>query len=328
MKITLFFALFILYGLPIFGQNPTCDCVSDFWTINADGYIQQWSLSIGTIGGGDTVLSGGGTSLSYCGDNDAPTFFSNKYDSAFTGFCYFQPDSGWVNIPGEAVSNNGGYMNNQYYMVEGGFIQIVKYWDGYDFLTVDSIHLQGQFFAGVQDIAVDTFGQAWIFTGPDPGTVDRVRVYNPFGQINSYSIQFSQLAYGSFFLNDTLYLGTFQDSIFPVILSGSTAHLGDPISFPYYGFTDMASCQKSESTISISEYPRTKYELFPNPGHGCFQVPFEVEGSGILVYNSQGQVIKIAHGGDIIDISDQPCGVYFVRITHHGATHFHKVMKW
>lgn len=327
MKKTIFTALIIFFGFTSFSQNITCDCNKDFFTINADGYIRQWSLSNGIVIGGDTVLSGGGTSLSYCGDSNAPTFYSNNYNSSFTGFSYYQPGSGWINISGDAVNNNGGYLNNQYYMLEGGFIQIVKYWDGVNFLTVDSLHVHGQFFAGTQDIAVDTLGQAWIFTGPDPGTVDSLKVYNQFGQINSYPIQFNIIAYGSFFLNDTLYLGTYQDSIFPVIVSGATAQLGNPIPFPDYCFTDMASCQKSESTISISEYPHTKIILFPNPTNGHLMLPLDIERSSISVYNSQGQLIRLKLNGKILDLYEQPSGVYFIKINDTGESNLQQVIK-
>jgi hypothetical protein len=327
MKKTIFTALIIFIGLKLFSQNLTCNCNTDFWTINSDGYIQQWSLSNGTVNGGDTVLSGGGTSLSYCGNSNAPTFYSNNYNSPYTGFSFYQPGSGWINIPGDAVNNNGGYLNNQYYMIEGGIIQIVKYWDGVNFLTVDSLHVHGQFFAGTQDIAVDTLGQAWIFTGPVPSTVDSLKVYNKFGKINSYSIQFNIIAYGSFFLNDTLYLGTYQDSIFPVIVNGGIAQLGNPIPFPAYGFTDMASCQKSESTISISEYPHTQIILFPNPTSGYLMLPQNIERSSISVYNSQGQLIRLKYNGKILDLTEQPSGIYFIKINSIGVPNLHKIIK-
>lgn len=326
MKKLIFIALILFNGLLLFSQN-SYDCKTDFWTINVDGYIQRWSLSNGTVSGGDTVLSGGGTSLSYCGNSNSPRFYSNNYNSPYTGFTYYDSFSGWINIPGDAVNNNGGYLNNQYYMVEGGFIQIIKYWDGVNFSTVDSLHLHGEFFAGTQDIAVDTLGQAWIFTGSMPSMVDSLKVYNKNGQINAYSIQFNSIAYGAFFLNDTLYLGTDQDSIFPVLLSGNTAQLGNPIPFPNYSFTDMASCQASESTISISEYPIKEIKIFPNPTHGYIILPIDIERSSVSVYNSQGQLIKLKYNGKILDLSKQPSGLYFIKINNIDGSDLYKVMK-
>jgi len=336
MRKTIFTALIIISGFSLFGQNSSqfnSDCNTDFWTINVDGYIQQWSLSNGTISGGDTILSGGGTSLSYCGDSNAPTFFSNSYTQV--GITYYNPDSGWINIPTyNVVNNNGGHLDDQYYMVEGGFIQIVKYWDGVNLLTVDSLHVHGEFFAGTQDIAVDTLGQAWVFTGHAPSTVDSLKVYNQNGKINSYSIQFNKIAYGSFFLNDTLYLGTYQDSIFSVIISGNTAQLGNPIPFPCSSFTDMASCQKTESIISITEYLNTKIIIFPNPTSKSINIQLGRIDQQIEIFNSQGQFvyreelnITTDYKSKEIDLSHLPKALYLIKVTGENSIRVGKVLK-
>lgn len=302
-----------------FAQAQTIDCDTDFWTINSNGYIQQWSLSNGSISGGDTVLGGGGTSLSYCDHNNVPTFFSNNHNSPFTGFTYY--DAGWVNIPIASlpVNNNGGHLNHQYYMVEGAIIQILKYWDGVNLLTVDSLHLHHDFFAGTQDIAVDTLGQAWIFTGATPNAADSLKVFDQNGKINSYSISLNVLAYGSFFLNDTLYLGTFQDSIFPVILNGSTAQLGNPIPFPAQSFTDMASCQKAGPTTSISEDLSSKINVFPNPTAGNFSIDLGESHQTVRVTITDlgGRLIQTATYSDsqLLHFKlEEPAGVYLLNI--------------
>ena len=300
------------------------DCNTNFWTITADGYIQQWSLSNGTVSGGDTIISGGGTSLSYCGDVNAPVFYSNSYSQV--GITYWDPTYSWVNIPTySVVNNNGGHLHDQYFMVEGAIIQVIKYWDGSKLLTVDS--LNGEFFAGTQDIAVDTMGKAWVFTGAAPSKVDSLKVYNKNGKVKSYSIHFNEIAYGSFFLKGTLYLGTQQDSIFPVIIGDSTAQLGIPIPFPTHSFTDMASCQKTTSTISISENKEEEIKLLPNPTAGYLRLSKEVEKSNISIYNSQGQLVKLKLNGQFIDLCDQAPGIYFIKINRNGLPYFHKIIK-
>ena len=302
-------------------QAQTTNCDTDFWTITVDGYIQQWSLSNGTISGGDTILSGGGTSLSYCGNSNAPTFFSNNSNFPYTGFTYYNADSGWVNIPTTSlpVNNNGGHLNDQYYMVEGGVIQIVKYWDGVNLLTVVSLHLNNEFFAGTQDIAVDTLGQAWIFTGSTPSIVDSLKVYDQYGKIDSYSITFDEIAYGSFFLNDTLYIGTYQDSIFPVIISGSTAQLGNPIPFNTSNFTDIASCQKTESTASVSEYSSTIINLFPNPTDGNFSIDLgeNHQTVKVIITDLGGRLIQSNNYNDsqLLKLKlEEPSGIYLLMV--------------
>lgn len=332
MKKTILISLSILIYTAVFSQNPaptnwenfSPDCTTDFWTITVDGHIQQWSLINGTITGGDTLLSGGGNSLAYCGDKNDPKFFSNSYSTV--GLTYYEPDSGWINIPTSfTIDNNGGHLNDHFYRIEGAVIQIMAYWDGTNLLTIDS--LQGEFFAGTADIAVNTSGQAWVSTGSMPGNVDSLKVYNQSGKINSYAFQQNMQGYGSFFLNDTLYLGTLQDSIYPVIINGTSAQLGNPIAFPTRNFTDMASCQRKESSTSIQPLPATKIKLFPNPTRSHLTLPSGIERSQITVYSTQGQIISPKLNGRILDLSEYPSGVYLIKLSTGGATSFHKVKK-
>lgn len=323
----------MLNGFTLFSQNSfqmarfSADCNTDFWTITVDGYIQQWSLSDEIISGGDTILSGGGQSLSYCGNSNSPTFFTDNWNSGEIGINYYEPDSGWINIPTvHHIQDNGGHLNDQYYTVVGAIIQYVTYWDGTNLRVIDS--LPGEFFASIYDIAVDTSGHAWILTASSPGiTVDSLKVYDRDGQINSYSFQDEIQGYGSFFLNETLYLGTVQDSIFPVLLSGTTAQLGVGIPFSSNNFTDMASCQNNGTTTSIPDHPPGKISIFPNPTSGYLTLPVEMERSNILVYNSMGQVIEPKFDGNILDITDQPSGIYYIMIHIEGWPNYYTIMK-
>ncbi|MCK5856886.1 MAG: T9SS type A sorting domain-containing protein, partial [Bacteroidales bacterium] len=322
-----------IYVLDLFSQNSfqkanfSADCSSDFWTITVDGYIQKWSLSGGAISGGDTILSGGGISLSFCGASDSPTFYTDNWSSGQIGINYYAPGSGWINIPTtHFVQDNGGHLNDQFYTIVGGVIQYVTYWDGTSLDVIDS--LPAEFFVGVFDIGVDTLGHAWVLTGSLPGTtVDSLKVYDQGGKINSLSFQCDIYGYGSFFLNDTLYLGSNQDSIFPVIINGSTAQLGNGIPFPSSNFTDMASCQKTESTISIVEYPNKKIKVFPNPTNGYLMLPLDFEKSDITIYNMQGQLISPIINGKILDLSAQPSGLYFIKINSEDWQGVQKVLK-
>ena len=309
-------------------QAQTIDCNTDFWTITADGDIQQWSLSNGTISGGDIILSGGGISLSYCGNNNAPTFFTDNWNQGEIGINYYDPDSGWINIPTvNHVQDNGGHLMDQYYTVIGGVIQYVNYWDGTNLLVIDS--LPGEFFAGIFDIGVDTSGHAWIFTASFPGTaVDSLKVYDQGGKINSYSFQYDIHGYGSYFLNDTLYLGTVQDSIFPVIISGNSAQLGSGIPFSSNSFTDMASCQNIGATSSVAVHPNRKINIYPNPSYGYLMFPMAIEGSNILVCNSMGQLIELKLDGNILDLTEQPSGMYHIKIDTEDGSNIYKVMKF
>ncbi len=334
IKKILFTAFIVLHGLALFSQNSfqftnfNADCNTDFWTITVDGYIQQWSLSGGVISGGDTILSGGGQSLSYCGNSNSPTFFTDNWNPGEIGINYYDSDSGWINIPTvNHVQDNGGHLNDQYYTAVGGVIQYVNYWDGTNLLVIDS--LPGEFFAGIFDIAVDTLGHAWVFTASSPGsTIDSLKVYDQSGKINSYSFQYDILGYGSFFLNNTLYIGTIQDSIFPVLISGNVAQPGIGIPFSSNNFTDMASCQRKGTPNSVADYPNRKIKLFPNPTTGYLEFSIDTQPSNILVYNSMGQLIEIKFDGHILDLTGQPSGTYYVKIITDGWPFYYTVMKY
>lgn len=328
MKGTVLIAVLIFLGIPLLGQNALdieADCSTDFWTTTFDGYIQQWSLDNGSISGGDTILSGGGPSLAYCGDSNAPTFYSNNYNPL--GIIYYEADSGWVNIPTSyAIDHGGGHLNDQYFRVEGAVIQIVKYWDGTDLLTVDS--LNGEFFVGVQDIAVDTDGQAWIFIGAGFGGVDSLKVYNQTGKVKSYAMQFYDIAYGAFFLNDILYIGSVQDSIYPIIVGDSTASLGSPIAFANPGFTDMASCQSTEPINAIQEYQIPNPKMYPNPTDGYIELPYEIERANIAVYNARGQQMNFSLNGKELDIHGHLPGMYFIKIINSHWADVQRIILW
>lgn len=333
MNKIIYTTLILLNGFALFPQhssqkaNFNPDCTSDFWTITFDGYIQQWALSAGIINGGDTVLSGGGISLSYCGDSSSPTFYTDNWNQGQIGINYFDPDSGWVNIPTiYHVQDNGGHLKEQYYTVVGGVIQYVNYWNGTNLQVIDS--LPGEFFAGIFDIAVDTSGQAWIFTASSPGTaIDSLKVYNQSGKINSYSFPYDVYGYGSFFLNGTLYIGTNQDSIFPVLINGSAAQLGIGIPFPASSFTDMASCQSSSITISLEDHPKRKIEIFPNPTTGLLNLPLDISKTQFVVYNSLGQSIDIKLDGNILDLTEQPSGLYYLQFISSDRQNYHVILK-
>ena len=153
-----------------------------------------------------------------------------------------------------------------------------------------------------------------------PGTaIDSLKVYNQGGKINSYSFQYDIEGYGSFFLNDTLYLGTLQDSIFPVILNGNTAQLGMGIPFPNNNFTDMASCQNKESTSSVSEYSSTIIIVFPNPTDGHFSIDLGENHQTVMitVIDLDGNLIYSDRysGIQLLNLKlEEPAGIYLLII--------------
>jgi hypothetical protein len=328
LSLFLFFNASIILGQQTSERaNIRVDCSTDFWTITAYGDIQQWSFNNGIIVGGDTIVTGGGASLSYCGNRNSPTFYTDNWNPGEIGINYYDADSGWINIPTmHYVQDNGGHLNDQYFTVVGAVIQYVNYWDGINLTVIDS--LPGEFFVGIFDIAVDTAGHAWISTGSAPGTsIDSLKVYDKNGQINSYSLNANVQGYGSFFLNGTLYFGTLQDSIFPVIINGNTAQLGIGIPFPSSNFSDMASCQATTSIISVVDQLKPKIELFPNPTLAYINLPSNIEISNVSVYNSIGQLIDYQFNGSLLNLTKQPSGIYYVTINARLGVESHTIIK-
>jgi hypothetical protein len=55
-------------------------------------------------------------------------------------------------------------------------------------------------------------------------------------------------------------------------------------------------------------------EIFPNPTSGYLILPLDIERESISVYNLQGQLIKLKLNGKILDLTEQPSGMYFIKI--------------
>lgn len=312
----------------LLSPNFSQDCNTDFWTISAEGLIQQWSLVNDSIIGGDTVLTGGGLSLAFCGSATAPTFYTDNWNQGGIGINYYALDTGWINIPSYFyVQDNGGHLNDQYFTVVGAVIQYVTYWDPPILHIIDS--LPGEFFTGIFDIAVDTSGRAWVFTSSFPGTaVDSLKVYNSSGQITAYSFPYDVYGYGSFFLNDTLYVGASNDSIYPILINGPEAELGNGIPFSAKNFTDMASCQTPEIINAIAHLENQKIEIFPNPTFGIFTLSVDFEKEDISVYNSLGKLIDFKIEGNRLDIREQSAGIYYLNIYSEGLPKSYTIMKY
>tara|TARA_B100000809_G_scaffold17440_1_gene15483 strand:- start:2461 stop:3597 length:1137 start_codon:yes stop_codon:yes gene_type:complete len=314
--------------------NP--DCSSDFWTINSFGEIQQWSLINGSITGGAIILTGGGSGLAYCGNPNSPTFYCSKYPS--TGIMYYDSINNWVNIPTSIpVANNGGHGDDQFYIgVAGGGSKILYLFDGINLTIIDS--LSSEYFSAF-DLAVDTLGRAWVFKGNAVTSTTELNVYNNAGLISSYNITFNSMGtYGSFFLNDTLYIGmstfgTNPNSITPIIITGSSAQLGTPIPFPYNNYYDMASCQYSGSpTVSIPEISISDAMIFPNPTIGAITINLGEVKQDVktTLTNSLGQVIlsKNFTSTNFIKLNiDAPKGIYFLQLECNGEDITKKIIK-
>ncbi len=73
--------------------------------------------------------------------------------------------------------------------------------------------------------------------------------------------------------------------------------------------------------VGINEYSEAKTNFFPNPSNGLFKVtlPFSVMKSELEIFNLLGERIfmtSLQKEGALVDISKQPDGIYFYKISH------------
>jgi hypothetical protein len=111
-------------------------------------------------------------------------------------------------------------------------------------------------------------------------------------------------------------VGSNQDSIFPVHINGGVAQLGSGIPFPSENFTDMASCQGMQIPTSVSGYPNQEIKIFPNPSNGYVSLPTDMDKSNVVVYNSTGQIVSYKLNGNILNLSNHPPGLYYLKINN------------
>jgi len=134
--------------------------------------------------------------------------------------------------------------------------------------------------------------------------------------VSSYAITFSSVgAYGSFFLNDTLYVGMMNHFITPVIIAGNSAQLGTPILFPYVDYYDLASCQNSDTlNVDLPEPSNSDIMVFPNPTDGIINLSKDIVITDIEVLNLKGQIIIKSEQNNRVNLNNLPNGLYLVKI--------------
>jgi hypothetical protein len=80
-------------------------------------------------------------------------------------------------------------------------------------------------------------------------------------------------------------------------------------------------------TTGLNDTNTSAYSIFPNPSAGQFTV--SVAGKNeISVTNAAGQMVysTVSSGSTIIDLSTQPKGVYFIKLTGETSVTFDKIV--
>lgn len=315
-------------------NNITFECQTVFWTINFAGQIQQWDLLNDEITGGSVILSNGNASgISYSSLNGIDNFYFANYPQS--GVLKYNVNEGWTTIDTPLILlNNGSYLNDHYFLTYNGFnLDKIYYYDGSNFNILEQL-TSGSY--RVADIAVDSLGRAWIFKKSSSSTflTDSLNVYDSNGLVTSFPISINtNSCYGSFFIDDVLYLGfsdtaipSFQNSILPIHIVGDNVELGNPISFPYNNFADMASCNV-DSNLKINKIDEDSVILYPNPTMNIVNFSSNLPIDKVYVYDVYGKLIIKTLNINSIDLSQLNSGIYIVKIISNEIISNRRVIK-
>jgi hypothetical protein len=317
-------------------QSLIYDCNTVFWTVSTGGAIRQWDLVSNSVTGGAVVATNCADSFAFCGESSSLTFYSTGFQP--TGILEYDPNLLVWNIttPNPIIlMNGGGYYEDQFFLNYGGSVEKLYHFNGGTLNLVDTV-TQPNIFAPY-DIAVDSAGRAWVFTGVDVHNVTTLRIYDGTGVVDSYACTFNLVgSYGSFFINDQLYIGfindsqvdpNFRNSIVPFNIDGSTVTAGTAIPFPYDAFTDMASCNKIQA-LSLEEIAADKnLTIYPNPVKNIINISTKDNVQSVSIYTSQGKFIETYQNSEKIDISTLQSGTYIIKILSESKIYYKKIIK-
>jgi hypothetical protein len=115
-------------------------------------------------------------------------------------------------------------------------------------------------------------------------------------------------------------------------LAGSTVY----VTFRHFEVTDMFYMGVDNILVASAQDASVSFKrkimettVFPNPSNGTINVKTASVNSTVEVYNTLGAIVaKIgANGNNIVkvDLTSQPKGVYFVKVTENGSTSVSKV---
>lgn len=331
MKKYLILSLFCCFVLFSYAQvsAPAINCSTVFFTVNVNGDVQQWSMLGDTVVGGDVVLNNCGRSIAYCGENNSQFYAVNKQKN---GVIFQNSDTTWANLYGNTkIVNSGGHLNDIYFMGgQNGKNNILYYFNGKSLEVVETLINQE---ISSADIAVDQQGQAWVLVGDDLSSNTQINVYNRSGLVKSYDLEiYSKHIYGSFFLNDVLYLGMGAqglnpNTITPVLITDDKVVLGKPVNFDGTNMHDMASCNNGEdnSTSDIKKMLDHNINIYPNPTTGMVTVVSDEEILLIEMYDANGKKLFDAKNQNTIDLNNEASGQYYIRV-HTASGKYNKTV--
>jgi hypothetical protein len=325
-----------------------CD-PNTFWAVistNDTTSVDIFTLNGNTVTNfGTTIIAGlFDPNLAYCnnlnGGAFGPTFYSTQN---FTQPVYFD-GTGVVTtstISPNYLINCGGAGNYLYYILYDASYTakaIVRY-TGSNITTI--FNLPNGIVPTVADLAVDTYGNVWFFTGKNNSFLtDTLDVVSPGGQLlKQYPFPYNTLnAYGCFLLNRILYIGlgpgngTHPNTIVPVTITLSTATAGTPISMPgTTAYSDMASCTPGSPLAVNESTPLQEILLFPNPVSDKLTINNNTnESLEIILYDITARELlhQFFTNSVTLDIEQLPKGIYLYKLKNKtGGEKTGKILK-
>lgn len=292
------------------------ECDTVFWTTSTTGEIRQWNLIGNQVTGGNVVLTGGGPGLAFGGPADNLTLYSSGSTNAVKKYNF--TTLAWETMPTAYNTVNIGAYHEAIYCMYG--LSSLYYFDGINLNAIPNSTAPNLY--GTADIAVDSSGNAWVFLSNDNGMIYCVQKFNASGLLATYNfgVQFSSNGcYGSFFINDKLYVGRTDGIIIPIDINGTSASTGTSIPFPYNNYGDMASCNRI-APLNVPDIDLTKITISPNPTKDIFNINTNENISSIVIYSIDGKLVKTIHDSKSIDISDLADSTYLLKITSEKNT--------
>ena len=319
-----------------------------FWTVSEEG-IDQFILTSGVITKIDSNIYPETfvVNLGYCnnlnGGAFSPTFYSTvDYDK----IAYFDGSgvTQTINVSPDRIYNPGGYNNYLYYSLHTPANSykastIVRY-DGTSLTPVYTF--PEAVTMGVADLAADSLGNVWVFTGPKATMyqTDTLKVISPEGVlIHKYPFNyFTQNGYGTMFMSGKLYIGfgdshpTHPNTLLPLTISSSTVTPGTPIPVPApKHYNDMANCPAGGVMSVTDPFPINSISLSPNPFTDKLTVTgLPGEKMDLILYDIMGrEVIHQSFTGSVtLNMEQLVAGLYPYRIiAQSGREQTGKVLK-
>ena len=74
------------------------------------------------------------------------------------------------------------------------------------------------------------------------------------------------------------------------------------------------------TTLGVTESAKQSTSIFPNPSTGVFNLKSSKKASTVEVYSADGKLVKQEKSFNSVDITNQPKGVYILKVTYEDGT--------